>query len=334
MKRILYLFYYLKNTDFKKLRKFNRFAAKETGKSSLQLHWDSLLSVFKYNTGLLDYYQFGFHKMGSEERRAWAGTGFMYEYQLKANPTEKRDLLENKIKFLQHFKRFNKRRFLTIEELTQNPDAFTWFINQASGKAVLKASKGQVGAEVEVIDSNKYTADALIKYMNARHYDLLEEYVVQHPALMQMSPSGLNTVRVFAELKGDEVVFLGARLRITINSAVDNMAAGNPAAPVDVETGRVIGPAVFSDITREDISLHPVSQTPIVGFVVPFWDEIRNMIIQATKDCGGNSSIGWDVAITESGPELIEGNHNWCKLLWQLPVKKGLKHLLTFETHE
>jgi hypothetical protein len=112
------------------------------------------------------------------------------------------------------------------------------------------------------------------------------------------------------------------------------MAAGNPAAPVDVETGRVIGPAVFSDITREDISLHPVSQTPIVGFVVPFWDEIRNMIIQATKDCGGNSSIGWDVAITESGPELIEGNHNWCKLLWQLPVKKGLKHLLTFETHE
>ncbi len=38
-------------------------------------------------------------------------------------------------------------------------------------------------------------------------------------------------------------------------------------------------------------------------------------------------SIGWDVAITNNGSELLEGNHNWRKLLWQLPVKKGLKYI-------
>jgi hypothetical protein len=29
--------------------------------------------------------------------------------------------------------------------------------------------------------------------------------------------------------------------------------------------------------------------------------------------------------MTENGPDLIEGNHDWCKLLWQLPVNRGMK---------
>jgi hypothetical protein len=41
-----------------------------------------------------------------------------------------------------------------------------------------------------------------------------------------------------------------------------------------------------------------------------------------------NRSIGWDIVVTETGPGLIEGNHDWCKLVWQLPVLKGLKPVL------
>ena len=44
--------------------------------------------------------------------------------------------------------------------------------------------------------------------------------------------------------------------------------------------------------------------------------------------CKQNRSIGWDIVITPEGPGLIEGNHDWCKLVWQLPVGRGLKLLL------
>jgi hypothetical protein len=190
---------------------------------------------------------------------------------------------------------------------------------------VLKGSHGQVGAEVEVINCSKYSSSSLTAYMERMKYDLAEEYVVQHPLLMDLSPSGLNTVRVFSQLYEGGVEFLGARLRVSVNSPVDNMAAGNLAAPVDMETGVVNGTGVYSDITKEEKRVHPVTGKAITGFVIPHWDKVIELVKSAAFHTPENRSVGWDIAITETGPELIEGNHNWCKLLWQMPVKRGLK---------
>ena len=55
-------------------------------------------------------------------------------------------------------------------------------------------------------------------------------------------------------------------------------------------------------------------------------------IIEITKKIAlhrpENRGVGWDVALTENGPDIIEGNHNWCKILWQIPVDQGLKSVL------
>ena len=61
----------------------------------------------------------------------------------------------------------------------------------------------------------------------------------------------MNTVRVFSQINHhNEVEILGCRLRISVNSPVDNMAAGNLAAPIDDETGLIYSSAVYSDITQ------------------------------------------------------------------------------------
>jgi len=198
-------------------------------------------------------------------------------------------------------------------------------LSNLSGRLVLKYSRGQVGAEVEVVDCADYTPEKLIKIMTEKRFDLVEEYVVQHPTLMKISPSGLNTIRIFTQLDKNRIDFLGARLRLSVNSPVDNMAAGNLAATIDLETGIVTGPGVYSDITKTDTDIHPVTKQPILNFQIPFWIELLEMVKQAAMLCSENKSVGWDIAIGYDGPELIEGNHNWCKLLWQLPVKQGLK---------
>lgn len=323
--RFLYLIYYLKESSLKKLKKFLDYSSTQTGKSRLLIMIDAAYSVFKYNVSLNDYFYFNFFQLSADKRNLWAGTGFMYEYQLKMNPKGARDILSDKIKFLKYYQPFIKRKFIDISSLDTNTDILNQFLSAKSGKIVLKGSKGQIGAEVRIVNCADHTSESLLKFMQHNKLDLIEDYIVQHPDLMELSPSGLNTVRIFTQLNKEKVDVLGVRLRISVNSQVDNMAAGNLAAPVDPESGIVNGPAVYSDITRSDQTIHPITGIPITGFKIPFWKETLQMAIDAALFDTSNRSIGWDIAITANGPELIEGNHNWCKLLWQLPVKQGLK---------
>ena len=100
-KRLLYLFYYLRKLDRKKLRGFLTYASRESGRSRISLLLASVFCVFRYNTSILDYFFFRFYEKNREERLKWAGTGFMYEYQKRMNPMGAREVLENKILFSQ-----------------------------------------------------------------------------------------------------------------------------------------------------------------------------------------------------------------------------------------
>lgn len=312
----------------KQLKSFTWFASLKTGRSKFRITADVLNSVFKYNISLKDYFYFRFFEKRSDERYKWAGTGYMYEYQLKMNPRSTRKFLEDKIMFLNNYRIFIKREFYTLDEIKVNIEIGEKILGNSTGRMVLKNSHGQVGAQVEVISCKEFTPLKLMDYMKKHGYDLVEEYVIQHKLLMELSPSGLNTVRIFTQLSDDDVHFLGARLRVSVNSPVDNLGAGNLAAPVDIRTGIVTDAAVYSDITKSDQETHPVTGKSIKGFQIPYWNEVIELARSAAVFKPENRSIGWDIAITEKGPEIIEGNHNWCKLLWQLPVKKGLKNEL------
>ncbi|MDZ7755210.1 sugar-transfer associated ATP-grasp domain-containing protein [Rhodohalobacter sp.] len=328
IKRVMYLGYYIKQLDNKKFNLFLNYAAQKTGKSKTALLNDLLRSVFKYNISILEYFQFRFFEKEISERERWAGTGYMYEYQLTMNPTDERHILDDKRLFYKNYREFFVHSVADREEL-KNPETAEKLLSSKAGKLVFKASDGKGGAQVEIRDSSDFAGTDMIGFMKKNNYGLVEEFINQHPDLNRLSPSAVNTVRIFTQLNEEgEVEMLGCRLRISVNSPVDNMAAGNLAAPLDEKSGVVIGPAVYSDITKDACTIHPVTKVKIPGFQVPFWPETIEMVKRAAKKHPQNRSIGWDVVITEKGPGLIEGNHDWCKLLWQLPVQKGLKSIL------
>lgn len=256
------------------------------------------------------------------------GSGAMYEFQLKMNPKNVRNVLHNKIEFLKKFDDWIGRNWATLDMLKNDPEKARQLLSNPVGKIVIKYSKGQSGKQVQVLDTHSLSNAQLIQRMEKLRFDLAEEYIVQHDQLMRLSPSAVNTVRIITQLYRGKIVIVASRLRISVNSPVDNISVGNIIVPLDTATGRVTGPGVYHDVTKPDEYRHPVTNVEFIGFQVPLWEACVQLAKDAASRIPENRSVGWDIAVTKTKPVLIEGNHNWHYLALQSPDKKGYKKML------
>jgi hypothetical protein len=329
IKQILYLGHWIITLDMSTFISFLNYAQKKSSRTKTGLLLDIVYSVLRYKISIVEYFQFNFSLLKKEERINYVGTPLLEEYQLKMNPKSERYILQNKLKFLEIYAPFIKHSHATLADLQAHNDCAAKVLHNKSGKIVLKSIFGERGMKIEVISVRDLDSQAIIKCLAATGNDFIEECVVQHRDLMRLSPSGLNTMRIVTQLNNDdEVEILSTLLRISINSPIDNWSAGNIAAPINFSTGIIECPACYKDITKPDEYYHPITGVKIMGFKIPYWKESLQMVKDAALYNKKNRSIGWDIAVTDDGPDLIEGNHNWDKVTWQRFVKKGLKPLI------
>ena len=112
---------------------------------------------------------------------------------------------------------------------------------------------------------------------------------------------------------------------------MDNFNAGGMVAPIDIKTGKIIYPAVNKKNLVFDI--HPETNTPIQGFQIPEWELVKSLVLEAAKVVPQVGLVGWDVAISDHGPLLIEGNEFPGHDIYQLPPHRenGIGMLPIFE---
>ncbi|MCW2739648.1 MAG: hypothetical protein JWR45_70 [Blastococcus sp.] len=140
---------------------------------------------------------------------------------------------------------------------------------------------------------------------------IVQELVRNHPSIEELAPYATNTLRVQTLLANDGTVnLLGAVLRLSRKGkAVDNFSQGGLAVAVDTETG-VMG----RGLDKKDLRLrsdHPDSGVTVVGRQVPFWDEVTALVRKGAGGITGLRAIGWDVAVTPTGPVVVEANNDW-----------------------
>lgn len=156
---------------------------------------------------------------------------------------------------------------------------------------------------------------------------LLQPRLVNHPALRPLSPNALSTIRVMTTQRpGAAPRFLASVLRMGTGAATaDNFAQGGIASAIDAATG-VTGPARRLDKQHRTFvhDTHPDTGAPIVGLRVPFWNEAIDLALRAHAELGEIACVGWDVAVLDDGPVLLEGNWNPCTKLLQIATQTPL----------
>ena len=89
---------------------------------------------------------------------------------------------------------------------------------------------------------------------------------------------------------------------------VDNLAVGDAAANIDVETG-VLGRGIrhSSDARPVWLDRHPDTGARITGVVIPRWRETVDRVVAIAREHPYLPYVGWDVLLTDDGFRILEG---------------------------
>lgn len=207
-----------------------------------------------------------------------------------------------------------------------------------SKRIIYKPLAGNRGKGVEAFDVNEENIKEVYETLLPFPEGVVEQYVVQHPEVSKLSPSSVNTIRVVTVSSNTQQVtpdgkmmdIAYAALRIGGGkSIVDNFHSGGMVAAIDLETGELVTDA--ADMEGNVFEKHPATGTVIKGFKIPYFAEVLELVKDACVKNKVEGYLGWDIAVTENGPVLIEVNVVPGVVLLSMPYvaeRKGMKYVM------
>ncbi len=282
-----------------------------TGKSVFYHVLDGVFCYAKYGCSAKQYLQGGFYKLRSFDRKNTMTKGRIEKVNAIFNNKAYKKYLSDKVLFNEKFHDFIHRDW--IYTATSDVEKIENFLKKYD-KIIAKPINLTQGKGIFIVDNevpSKEMAQRLVK-----ENLLLEEYICQHPT-MQFEGNSVNTIRVFSVIDSrKEVHIIKAALRCGAkDSIVDNYSAGGVCYPINVEKGFIEGYGLCNGKVCSD-GMHPGTSILMTGVMIPNWEILVHSVITAAKMIPEVRYVGWDVAITPNGIELVEGNSGpGCSLL-------------------
>ena len=303
------------NTQFlvDNIKRFSDNTKNHIEKGSRSIAWLSELYCFlRHGCSPDDYFRYEFYKKSDYERSRFITYRRSQRLIKQYNNPEFTKYFQEKQLFNKKFNEFLGREWIDCGKVSG--DEFARFVHR-HGYILMKPFGGGQGKGIFKL------SDKDIRTFEFEHHKdfLAEQIIVQHPKMAMLNRSSVNTVRVLT-FKGKVIA---CALRIGGEGAiVDNLHSNGVCAHLDVKTGIIDSLCINNKL--EKFLYHPGSHLQLVGFQVPNWDKVIHTAKAAARVVPEVQYVGWDIAVTENGTALIEGNHDPGHDVVQMIAQTGL----------
>lgn len=296
--------------NIKDLIKYASEAKRNDGGFFLTYLTDMVVCSYKYKMSYKEYSIYQFYKLKVEERSAFlmlSDVQFINRiYNLDNASIKTVQKFNDKLQFIDTFKKFTKRPYLNLQTAGQR--RFDDFVKEYPifvSKSVLKkdgdfVEKHQVNEDTDLV--------ALRSELIEKKEFLVEPYLEQEASLANLYPESLNTLRVITYRDADnEVHILNVALKLGSGGIRDDYSRGGLFS-VPNEEGLITRP--FVNKKGSIYEEHPISKTDLVGYQIPRFEDALDFALEVADLIPEIRYVGWDIAIGDSGFYLLDGSIN------------------------
>lgn len=293
----------LKAIDFKRFNMLAHKIAERNNKSVAYVKMDMIYNFLKYKTGYTDYFKSDYINLTKKQKEDFLTTGNFFNIIEYLNPRKYRVVTTDKIVFNKILSKYLKRDFMDLRiAATEDIKKFI----KGKKNVVIKPCTDFGGHGVERISVKdiKNVEEFQKKCLKNKQY-LLEEEIIQHEEMNKLNPNAVCTLRINTLYKDGKSYVVARALRINLDDSFA-LCCKDGDARVD-EKGNIVSDFIDDDgISYEK---HPTTNYNLKEFKkIPFVPEADKMVMEAALQIPDIRYVGWDVAITPTGPCVIEGN--------------------------
>ena len=269
---------------------------------------DMLYSRYVFDFTFGEYFGFHFYDKSIAERVDYISDRSRLNYYRRINMDEREKLqLDNKFACYEKLPDLFKREMLDVPDASQE-ERFVKYAEKY-GRFIIKPVNGSLGQGVRIIDIKEH--EDLSKLFS----DLLitagpfvcEELIVNKDYLRELHPESVNTVRVFTYNNDGDVKIICTYLRAGRgDTIVDNGGAGGLTAAINSATHTIESDAAIEN--GEMFEVHPDTGIRFKGFEIQDWDLLEKTVAEAANRYPTIKFIAWDMAHTDKGWQVVEGN--------------------------
>ncbi len=276
-----------------------------------------------------EYFLYGFATKSETEKDEFVGDmerTILCARLYNSNPAGM--IFMDKMNTYEVFRDYFKREVIQIKS-EADFEAFSQFVSSHDHYMVkpVAASRGN-GIRKEASPRTEEEIRAAFKALLEAGPCVLEELIDQDPRIAQLHPQSVNTIRYATYLDDEQVHTIACFIKIGRGeSVIDNGGAGGFLAAIDEATGKIVTPGKTE--FGEVIEVHPDTDIPLVGFQIPKWDELLELVKELPTVLPEQKYVGWDLALSETrGWVLVEGNSGGQFVGPQISKGQGIRSLV------